>query len=126
VFARFGHLLLVVALMGATGAHWAVLQSVAWTTMLADNVHTAPLQTAFQRTFDGKHPCALCKQIAQGRQSEKKSDLQTSLRKLEFLHSPFGFVAAPPRTFHLLAADGSHASLVAYPPPVPPPRSPLA
>jgi hypothetical protein len=37
VLARFSKFLVVVALVTTTGLHWAVLQSVAWTTMLASN-----------------------------------------------------------------------------------------
>ena len=72
---------MAVALACSVGLHWSFLQSFAWTTMLVDNLAIAPLSTAIQRTFDGKHPCALCKAVAEGRQSEKKSDSAFSLKK---------------------------------------------
>jgi hypothetical protein len=125
VFARLGHLVLVFALLGATGTHWVVLQSVAWATMLADNVGTAPLSAAIEKTFDGKHPCPLCKQIAVGRKSEKR-ELTLRLKKLEF----------PPAQEKLALASASRSEPLplatpcpetpAQKPLVPPPRESLA
>src|SRR5258708_36952071 len=88
VFNRLGHVLLIVALLCATGSHWVMLQSVAWATMLAENARTDSFQTALAKTFDGRHPCALCRQIAQGRQPEKKSDPQLDIKKLESFNQP--------------------------------------
>src|SRR5262245_52811445 len=88
VFRRIGHLLVLFALLTAIGAHWVVLQSVAWTTMLADNLRTASFPVAVERTFDGKHPCSLCKQIAKGKQTEKKAEFRVELNKFEFSYSP--------------------------------------
>jgi hypothetical protein len=123
VFSRFGHLLLIVALLGATGAHWVVLQSVAWATMFADNARTESLQEAVQKTFDGRHPCALCKQIAKGRQSEQKPDQQqTELKRLEFLHGTVALVIQSPKHFRWLPEPRVSAILRVQTPPVPPPR----
>jgi hypothetical protein len=122
VFSRIGHLLLILAFLGATGAHWAVLQSVAWASMLADNARVAPLSAAFEKTFDGKHPCALCKKIAEGRQSEKKSDVQTELKKLDFFNQQLAFILNSPAHFILTGRRNAHASSLSRTPPVPPPR----
>jgi hypothetical protein len=51
-------------LVAGTGAHWGALQSVAWTRMLAENLRTVLFADAVVRTFDGQHPCSLCKVIA--------------------------------------------------------------
>jgi len=74
VFIRIGKIFLVLALVAMLGAHWALLQTVAWTTMLADNLRSGSLHDAVTRTFDGQHPCCLCKAIAAGKQSEKKAE----------------------------------------------------
>ena len=74
VIGRIGKLVVIAALVATTGAHWTVLQTVAWTTMLADNLHSSSLPEALVKTFDGKHPCRLCKTIAAGKKSEKKSE----------------------------------------------------
>jgi len=63
----------VAALVLITGAHWAALQTVAWTTMLANNLRTQSVSEAVSHTFDGEHPCPLCRAIAAAKKSEKKS-----------------------------------------------------
>jgi hypothetical protein len=123
VLSRIGHLLLIVALLGASGGHWAVLQSVAWAKMLADNSRTESLPAAIEKTFDGHHPCALCKQIASGRQSEKKSDAQLEMKKLEFLHQQSMVFVQSPSHFVLLGERDATGPLLAQTPPVPPPKS---
>jgi hypothetical protein len=122
VLTRLGNMLLIVALLGATGAHWVMLQSVAWATMLADNARTESIQAALVKTFDGKHPCPICKQIAQGRQSEKKSDQQSNLKRFEFVNQRAVLVVDSPDYFLLPCAGDATATLLAHAPPVPPPR----
>src|SRR5258706_3932331 len=102
VFVRLGHVLMIVALLAATGAHWAALQSVAWTTMLAENLQSVSVSQALVKTFDGKHPCPLCKAVAAGKDSEKKSDFTLELKKLEFPPAPERFVLVAPVQFRLL------------------------
>lgn len=52
--------------------------------MLAQNLHSEPFVTALRKTFDGQHPCCLCKQIAKEKQSQKKETLTLQLKRLEF------------------------------------------
>lgn len=58
------------------GIHWTLLQTVAWTGMVISYSQRAPLREAISKTFDGKHPCALCKAIQKGRAAEQKRDSQ--------------------------------------------------
>ena len=88
MLARFGKFIVVVALVTTTGLHWAMLQSVAWTTMLADNLRTQSLTEAVTHTFDGKHPCCLCKAIAAGKKSEQKKEFTApNCKNLNFRRS---------------------------------------
>jgi len=48
------------------GGHWGVLQVVAWTGMLIDYSRDNPFVDAVEMTFDGEHPCAICKQVDHG------------------------------------------------------------
>lgn len=115
-------MLLVVALLAATGGHWLFLQSVAWTTMLSDNLQEYSFTEAVQRTFDGEHPCQLCSQIKEGKKSEKKSELQFHLKKLEFISVRPVLVFAAPDAFRIVKdflPDWNHQT---QRPPVPPPR----
>ncbi len=126
VFTRLGNLLLILALLGATGTHWVMLQSVAWATMLAENARTDSLPAALEKTFDGKHPCALCKQITKGRASEKSKDARMEFKQLEFLRQSASFALTSPAPYNLIAQDPVSMSLVTWRPPVPPPRASLA
>lgn len=68
------------------GLHWAVLQSVAWTGMIVRYSQTDTLFSAIQKTFDGKHPCSLCRFINEARnQRDNRSEdkLPTFPNKLD-------------------------------------------
>ena len=119
---RLFELLLVGSLIVAIGAHWALLQSVAWTSMFIAYSQNASLKEALKKTFDGKHPCNLCKVVQEGKKSERKNDVQKSDNKLDFfcfnelltLESPAPFscpISKPAFLFHRTES-----------PPSPPPR----
>ena len=122
MFVRFGKYFVVAALVLTTCAHWAALQTIAWTTMLANNLRTQSVAAAVSQTFDGEHLCPLCRAIAAAKKSEKKADAVPSGLKMEFppaaeklaLFSP-----KPASAFSLVEflADASFQK-----PPVPPPR----
>ncbi|MGP8217924.1 MAG: hypothetical protein ACLQPI_00570, partial [Limisphaerales bacterium] len=95
---------------------------VAWTTMLADNLRTGSFAEAVTHTFDGKHPCCLCKAIAAGKKSEKKSEFTLQLKKLEFPPSPGNFVFVAPSQFRLLPQADTFADALTQAPPTRPPR----
>ncbi len=61
------------ALFLVIGGPWAVLQTVAWTKVIVDYSHGASVVEAVAKTFDGDHPCNLCKKISKVRQGEQKS-----------------------------------------------------
>jgi hypothetical protein len=82
-FAR--RLLLIFLLLAATGGEAALLQCVAWGSMLAGNLRTASVSQAVSKTFDGQHPCPLCQAIERAKKSEKKSDPIVQATRLEFL-----------------------------------------
>ena len=122
MFKRLGKIFLVLALVTMLGAHWALLQTIAWTTMFADNLCTQSLTAAVTHTFDGNHPCCLCKAIAAGEKSEKKTGFSFPPLKLEFppLKENFTFIA--PSQFQLLPLENSSAKSFAQKPLLQPPR----
>ncbi len=79
---RLGQILSVVALMATFGGHWVVLQSFAWVRMIVANSEHAPLVVAVEHTFDGKHPCEICKSIESGKGLEKKQQGAVTVSKL--------------------------------------------
>lgn len=113
---------MIVALLTATGMHWLALQSAAWTAMLARNLQTASFAQALNRTFDGKHPCSLCKQISKDKQTEKKSELQTEQRKLEFTCDLEPVFFMPPMLSREVVPLEMSRTVPPLPPPVPPPK----
>jgi len=122
VFKRLGKIFLVLALAAMLGAHWTLLQTVAWTTMLADNLHSGSFCNAVTKTFDGKHPCPLCKAIAVGKQSEKKTEFSLQSQKLEFPPANENFALIAPSQFQLLPLENSSAKSLAQKPLLQPPR----
>jgi hypothetical protein len=77
--------LIVAGLCSAVGLHWLILQSTAWTGMVISFSQDAPLAVAIGKAFDGKHPCALCKAIQSGKETEKKSEVLPAVKKLDLL-----------------------------------------
>lgn len=113
------------AIAVASGGHWMVLQSVAWTRMLIANAQNEPLAAAVRKTFDGRHPCKMCHQIREGRDHERRESSLASRDEaprvwLAFSAVPPQFATTPHRA---LAAAASYrpAEFVAAPP-EPPPR----
>jgi len=122
VLVRCGKFLVVLALVANIGAHWAALQTVAWATMLATNLRNESVSEAVCQTFDGKHPCCLCKAIAAAKKSGKKSESLTTGTKLEFPPLAVQISLTSPARFAILQPDNFSAILISYQPPVPPPR----
>jgi hypothetical protein len=116
--------LAVVLLSVSLGCHWALMQGVAWVAMFADHVRTEPVPVALTRTFDGEHPCEICKVVQAGRAAERQDSAQLKLEKLEPvpLASPSlqGFPEAAPVKARPSAKIWQDRTGV---PPVPPPRS---
>jgi hypothetical protein len=123
VFVRFGKIFLIITLVTMLGAHWAALQTVAWTAMLADNLQSSSFHEAVAKTFDGQHPCRLCKAIAAGKKSEHKSEAVSPTLKLEFPPVNENFVLVAPAQFQLLPLENLSAKSLAQKPLLQPPRS---
>jgi hypothetical protein len=66
--------MMALALFLVAGGHWAMLQGVAWATMVHDFSRNGSLTQAVEKTFDGKHPCAMCKKIAKAKNSEASGE----------------------------------------------------
>lgn len=113
---------MVLALVLTTSLHWVALQTVAWTTMLAANLGSESFSEAVSKTFDGEHPCPLCKAITAGKKSEHKSDALTVKLKLEFPPVAEKFVLVAPTPVFIFPIAKISADSFFKKPPVPPPR----
>ena len=121
-------MVMALALFMIAGGHWAMLQSVAWAGMVKDFSHTGSIAEAVTKTFDGKHPCSMCKKIAKARAAEEKAPVTMKVdKKAEFFIASGAAIAPLPsvRSFayppHPLVNVPEHLSA----PPVPVPISAL-
>jgi hypothetical protein len=97
--SRLTKTIAVVILVLILGLHWALLQSIAWVTMIVRYSQSTTLKQAIIQTFDGQHPCDICLFVADGRQSEKRQadEEKFTVLKLEFVLEPAGaFWFQPP------------------------------
>jgi hypothetical protein len=121
VLSKLGKVLVVFTLVAVLSAHWALLQTVAWTTMLAGNLESCSFHDAVARTFDGQHPCPLCKAIAAAKKSEQKNQINFEKQKLDFPPVPGSMVLIAPPRIEIPSPDIFAAS-IPHKPPTPPPR----
>lgn len=107
-----------------TGGHWGLLQVAAWTRMAIVYSRSAPIQTALAQTFDGRHPCALCRMISASRSASRQAELRPAVtpRDTLFVESCTLRLPDPPGAQITWTAAASYP-LRSDPPPVPPPRS---
>lgn len=120
---RVRNILLILVLLAGTGAHWGALQSVAWTRMLAGNLRTTSLVDAVVRTFDGQHPCSLCKVIASAKKTEKRMEFPQPLTKLEFPLTAQSLLLVVPLRFQFVRMSNELVESLSQQPPTPPPRA---
>jgi hypothetical protein len=80
---RCGRSVIVAMLILATGGHWVLLQSVAWVSMTVQFSQVEPISSALKKTFDGQHPCSLCKVVDEGLRKETHQKLQKPEIKLD-------------------------------------------
>lgn len=105
------------------GGHWAILQSVAWVSMVVSFSKDSTIEAAVVKTFDGKHPCNICKMVRHGKAAEKKHEAIKIKSKMD--------VWIPVREFSLPTFATEHETISSFasalrsrsePPPFPPPR----
>lgn len=90
---------LVVLLVCLTlGLHWALLQGIAWTGMLISFASEGAVIEAVQKTFDGKHGCALCAKVKEGRESDRHPPQQAgqTMKKIDAVLVETMRLIAPP------------------------------
>ena len=115
-------LFLVMGVLGMSGGHWLLLQSVAWAQMIADYSREGSVRQAITDTFSGRRPCDMCKAIDKAKEKEQ----QQQALSLEYKRDLF--CEAEPVAIIPSVGDGwAGASMTVWitearPPPVPPPR----
>jgi len=117
--------LAIVCALHLSGAHWAALQTVAWTGMLVTRSQTEGVEEAVRTTFDGQHPCKLCVVVNKGHQQEREGmqvAIVQMLSQASFLIPQTVYV--PPPMFVRLSYGSRQCQGLARgkTPPTPPPR----
>ncbi len=81
---RFGLACAALAMFFIAGGHWTALQTVAWAEMLHDySQHSGSLAVAVEQTFDGQHPCELCRDIQAGKSKEHRGSPSVPIAKAD-------------------------------------------
>jgi len=122
VLSKISKWLLVFMLCVTLGFHWGLLQSVAWVGMIVNYSYQGSLKDAVTKTFDGQHPCPLCKLVHAGKTSEKKPEAQQNVEKFDLFagHAvAFHFPPLPDSVFPvpLLTVSRTDAPLLRPPRP---------
>ena len=106
------------------GGQWPVLQGLAWANMIREYSEVVPFKQAVQMTFSGQYPCALCKAIADKKQSENTQVAALFKHEKQIASSvlpvPPRAPGSSPQTFAALVLHYQTRSEV---PPTPPPRT---
>jgi hypothetical protein len=113
---------LLILVFWVTGGQWLLLQSVAWVHMVRDFSQSQTLCQALSKTFDGNHPCPLCRFIQKEKSAQSSAKTFISFQKNPFLAVPFAVLSV---IFLYLSSAPSFQSTLSSllsPPPSPPPK----
>lgn len=120
---RWVHAALALALMCALNAHLPLMQIGAWAGMLVTYSQGRTLAEAAAMTFDGEHPCPLCKAIKKQQEAERKTLAPAFVSaKLLIIHEHPACWVAPQAPVARIAAPNDSADASVTAPEVPPPR----
>lgn len=113
--------------MLSIGMHWALLQSAAWVGMLVTYSRDASIAEAVAKTFDGKHPCRLCKLVEKGQgthpgDSKKAPQASAKVVKIDMEATPVPRFTPPPADREAIVWISVTRERQPAAPPVPPPR----
>ena len=108
------------------GLQWAVIQGIAWTSMLVSYSKSDGIIQAVAKTFDGQHPCPLCEAVEEGSGKtggKQAAEGRMSLKKFEAVVADIVRIVPPAArrlTYPVLILK---ASARTSPPPEGPPRA---
>jgi hypothetical protein len=114
--------LLVFLLCVTLGFHCGLLQSVAWVGMIVNYSCQGSIKDAMSKTFDGQHPCPLCKLVRAGKQSEKTPDAQQNVKPIDLFAedaAAFDFPPLPVPVFPVPRMTAMRSDAPLLPPPRP-------
>ena len=121
---RFGIFFGALAFLQILGGHWVLLKTSAWVGMIVQYSQRSGLKAGITQTFDGEHPCSVCKAIQAGKKREQKKTpvLQAELKK-DYLAPWSHFQLHQGWVEEKYPESSEQHEGVAFEPAVPPPRS---
>ena len=119
---KWSKLIVAVMLSLVMGMHWTLLQSFGWVQMFVTFAQTEPVKQALIKTFDGNHPCQVCKLVQTGKETEKKQETKKLQTKVEYWLGVKQTFLFPPGFFSNIALSSVTALARGEPPLTPPPR----
>lgn len=123
---RLTHLVVLAAFVFSCGGQWYVLQCMAWANMIREYSQMVPFTEAVSMTFSGKYPCAICKAIAEKKQSENAGTLVLEKYEKKFFPPIPVAIANPSASVFQYADSPSSFRSRTETPPTPPPRRTLS
>ena len=122
--SRIGFLLCSLAFLQLLGGHWAILQVGAWAGMVVSYSQQGGVINGVAQTFDGDHPCPICKAIKDGKkQEQQKAPMLTTELKKDYLAAWNQFQICQQWSEVVYPASAVQLLGIATEPAVPPPRS---
>lgn len=120
-------IILLAALLVANNLHLPVLQVMAWCGMLVSYSRVTSVAEAVEMTFDGDHPCPMCKNIKKARaasadEARLKGLPEEKTRDICFVPADSGTCIPPDFTHNGCDfSGGSRPKVLAFQPPTQPP-----
>jgi len=123
-FGRIISILLLLVMLVITNLHLPILQVGAWAGMLVDYSRSNSFAVAVEMTFDGDHPCEMCKVIKAEQTQSDTHHLQaeTQNRLLLFIE-PILVWTHEIHLLDILTSFPASLSRLTHQPETPPPRS---
>ncbi len=115
---------MVLALSFSMGLPSVFMQGAAWARMLVSFSKEAPLTESLAMTFDGLHPCGLCKAVEREETSKKKQNLLHDAVKIVLAMPEGGLPLVLPRPVKVLRWETVSVTTggIGREPPPPPPK----
>ena len=120
---KLGRWLLVIALSLSIGLQWAVVQGAAWVEMFVAYSKQANIIEALGMTFDGRHPCKLCKAARDGESKQTNRSADKPSAKLVLAAPQSDAFECPETATAFVPALRGVALARSLPPPLPPPEA---
>jgi hypothetical protein len=109
VLSRAFRVVVLASFLVSIGMHTAVLQAAAWARMAVDFARRDTVAVSLEKTFDGRHPCPICRALKTTGSPASLAPAPTHSRlafvaptaapRARLVSCSWGVASAPPSTF---------------------------